>query len=203
MSNIGGSSGDVVIKLRLDVSQAEADLKRFQSGIGAATVVTGRMGYDGSGVRPGMGAVGRGGLNIGGLLGAAAAYSPFMLAGGMDVARGLGSVASGLGSAASEGLGLADFRRTMGVPMSAARKVVDMFGISGGSASEQQIQSAYEFEKRIEGMKADSENHIMGVLGQEVAVDVMLRLVNALERLLSVFTGGSPTSTGNLPNGVR
>ena len=202
MSNIGGSSGDVVIKLRLDTSQAEADLKRFQAGVGAATVVTGRM-TGGGGVRPGMGGVGSGGLNIGGLLGSALAFSPFALAGGMDLARGLGSAATGLGSAASEALGFADFRRNMGVPMSAARKVVDQLGMAGKYATEGQIKTMYEFESRIEGGKADAENRVMGVLGQEVAVDVMLRLTTALENLLKFFTGGSPTSNGTIPNGVR
>jgi len=166
MSNIGGSSGDVVIKLRLDTSQAEADLKRFQSGIGAATVVTGRMtggGVPGGGYGPG------GGLGIGRMLGMAGGLGLGAAFGGGDLAAGVGGLAAGFGSVFSESRGFAAFRRGVAVPGQAARNTVDQLGIAGQYASEQQIRAMFEFNQNLGNMGADAEKRVRGVLGKDIA----------------------------------
>lgn len=182
MSNTGGSSGDVVIKLRLDTAQAEADLKRFHAGIGAATVVTGRMTGGGvPGYGPGGG--GGGGLNIGGLLRGAAGAGLLGALGGADLAGGVGNIAGGLGSTFSESRGFADFRRRSGIPQAAARATVDQLGIAGSVASDDQIRALYKFNESMGTMGADAEKRIRGVVGGEMAKsyeDQVLELVKLI-----------------------
>lgn len=181
MSNIGGSSGDVVIRLRLDVAQAEADLKRFQSSVATAAVVTGRM--TGGGAPGGGGYGGGGGLNIGGLLRGAAGLGALGALGGADLAGGVGNIVGGLGSTFSEAHGFADFRRRSGIPQAAARATVDQLGLAGSVATDEQIRALYKFNESLGTMGADAEKRIRGVVGGDMAKsyeDQVLELVKLI-----------------------
>lgn len=178
MANTGVSNNDVVIRLRLDVAQAEADLKRFQSSVATAAVVTGRM-TGGGGPGPGGG----GGLNIGGLLRGAAGVGLLGALGGADLASGVGNVVGGLGSTFSEAHGFADFRRRSGIPQAAARATVDQLGLAGSVASDDQIRALYKFNESLGTMGADAEKRIRGVVGGDMAKsyeDQVLELVKLI-----------------------
>jgi hypothetical protein len=179
MANNGGSSGDVVIRLRLDTAQAEADLKRLRSEIGAASVVTGRMTGGGGGYGPGGG--GGGGLNIGGMLAGAAGAGLLGSFGPTDFARGVGTSALGLGATYSERSGMADYRRRANAPGEATRRTVDQLGIAGNVASEAQIRALRDFNSSMLSAQNEAEKRVRQVSGGDQAKEYEALLMEALQ----------------------
>jgi len=177
----GGSNNDVVIKIRLDTTQADAALNGLKSRIGDTAHVVGRVGYNGA---PGGGGGGYGGgLNIGGLLRGAAGLGALGALGGADLAGGVGNIVGGLGSTFSEAHGFADFRRRSGIPQAAARATVDQLGIAGSVATDEQIRALYKFNESLGTMGADAEKRIRGVVGGDMAKsyeDQVLELVKLI-----------------------
>ncbi len=198
------TTGEVVLKLRLDTKDALAEYNRFLAsakggavglgvGGGGGTVPhgVGAFGGGGGGGAPGggflqgaLGGMSAGGMALGLVGGAAAAVGgAFLAPGALDIAKGVFGRVGQAGSDVAESLGLGAFARGADVPHKTADATVSMLKYAGASMSSEQIKAVGAMNRGLAELETASENKVRETLGTERVTDFFERMVNVLESI--------------------
>lgn len=191
--DVMATTDSAIIRLRLDTSQAEADLKRFEGSAHGVTVRARTLAQQGGSSGPGGGGLmgmmrgmGMGGMGLAALGGMFAA--PIL----GDLAGGANGLAGGLGRDVSSSMGFSRFKRWAGEKGAATDMTLSQLG--GAPASKEMTLALNEINKQILGVKNKNTSDQEQWIGEKGTEDFSKRTAEACELILKAIT--NPRETG-------